>query len=73
MEELQKIHICFFIFVAIDRVAKILMKYDDEVTKNIYFVRDILHCKHSEFNTTHKINYFLIQMVWESILLLCSI
>jgi len=62
LEELQKIHEYFFIFVAFDRVAKILMKYD-EVTKNIYFVRGILHYKHLELNTTHKINYFLIEMV----------
>jgi hypothetical protein len=55
LEELRKIHEYFFTFVAVDRVAKIPMKYDDEVTKNIYFVLDILHCKHSELNKTQKI------------------
>ena len=34
LEDLQKIHEYFFIYFAFDRVAKILMKYDDEVTKN---------------------------------------
>jgi hypothetical protein len=64
LEELQNIiHDYFFIFVAFDRVAKILMKYDEEVTKNICFTRGILHCKHLELSTTHKINYFLIEMV----------
>jgi len=39
------------------------MQYDEELTKNIYFVRGILLCKHLELNTIHKINYFLIEMV----------
>jgi hypothetical protein len=42
LEELLKIHEHFFMFVAIDIVAKILMKYNGEVTKNIYFVTSFI-------------------------------
>jgi hypothetical protein len=38
LEELQKVHEYFFMFVVFDRVAKILMKYDDEVTKKIFIL-----------------------------------
>ena len=30
---------------------------------NFYFVRGNLHCKRLELNTTHKINFFLIEIV----------